>query len=309
MGFMDSPVGMNSGGQGWAREVMHSGINRRRRVARRDELREMRDEGTLAVKEGCFHKKTGIRAAAIRLRLPANIKRQGGAPRPKTRMSLRKCPYCEHPNSADAKFCVACGAIMHLAPCPHCGAVNDISSKQCYRCQGELPGAHVLDLPGETPPPVESVQPATAPDQPPSSRPSLMVVAVIALTFASAAYFAYRQKSVIVPPTATVPATEDASKAGKNTKAPESPPPAAPAAGAAPNSLAPPAAVPETAGVTPPAATAETARTPRERSSRARREAEAAAQAAAVPAGSSPAKRTPCTEAVAALGLCKPDAK
>ncbi len=235
---------------------------------------------------------------------------KAGATRPRTSMSLRKCPYCEHPNSADAKFCVACGAIMHLAPCPHCGAVNDLASKQCYRCHGELPGPDALEIPGESSPPAAPAPAPVTPAAPTSGRPSLIVVLVIALTFASAAFFATRQKSAIVaPPAATpAPAADEGARAGKITKAAET---AAPAA-AASNSTAP--ATSPVAEAASPAVAAEPAaqpvRPPRERSSRLRREAEAAAaQAAAAPASPNPATRTPCTEAVAALGLCKPDAK
>lgn len=225
-------------------------------------------------------------------------------------MSLRKCPYCEHPNSADAKFCVACGAIMHLAPCPHCGAVNDLSAKQCYRCHGELPGPDALEIPGESPPPVTSAPVSAPPAAPSSGRPSLIVVLVIALTFASAAFFAYRQKSAISTPTAATPApaADEGAKAGKITKAVETPAPTAAVINGATIATRP---APDAASPTVAAEPAtQPARQPRERGARARREAEAAAaQAAATPAPSNPATRTPCTEAVAALGLCKPDAK
>ncbi len=227
---------------------------------------------------------------------------------PGFRMSLRKCPYCEHPNSADAKFCVACGAIMHLAPCPHCGAVNDIGSPKCYRCHGDLPGEQALVIEGEAaaaaPAPAPNAAPAASTSEAPSGRPSLMVVSVIALTFASAAYFAYRQRSAIAPPVATpapaVEVREAPAAGGVITKA--APAPVSPAASSA-------APAPATAAAEPAPA--------RERGSRARRQSTeaapppvtATAPAGTPPASAPPANRGPCTEAVAALGLCKPETK
>lgn len=53
-------------------------------------------------------------------------------------MSLTRCPFCEHGNAANAKFCSECG--MHLKPCPRCGAVNRVTATVCHQCLGNLPG-------------------------------------------------------------------------------------------------------------------------------------------------------------------------
>ena len=50
------------------------------------------------------------------------------------------CPFCEHGNPEDARFCNACGGALHLAPCPRCGAVSDVAATTCYQCQSTLPG-------------------------------------------------------------------------------------------------------------------------------------------------------------------------
>jgi ribosomal protein L40E len=47
------------------------------------------------------------------------------------------CPFCEHQNPADAKFCNECGSPLHLTPCGGCGAVNSVGDTHCWRC-GEL---------------------------------------------------------------------------------------------------------------------------------------------------------------------------
>jgi hypothetical protein len=66
-------------------------------------------------------------------------------------MILGACPFCEHVNPADSKFCNACGGALHLAHCPRCGAVNDVTASACYQCHdpisGRRPGAPEPDQP------------------------------------------------------------------------------------------------------------------------------------------------------------------
>jgi ribosomal protein L40E len=51
-------------------------------------------------------------------------------------MPLTNCGYCEHGNPPDSKYCNACGATLTLAPCPRCGAVLEITATTCYQCHG-----------------------------------------------------------------------------------------------------------------------------------------------------------------------------
>lgn len=53
-------------------------------------------------------------------------------------MALIKCEYCEHGNPPDSKYCNACGATLTLAPCPHCGAVIEVTATTCYQCGGGM---------------------------------------------------------------------------------------------------------------------------------------------------------------------------
>ena len=66
-------------------------------------------------------------------------------------MSHNQCPFCEHINPVDAKFCNDCGAVLHLVPCPKCGAVNDVAATACYRChmllKAGVPGHAALPVP------------------------------------------------------------------------------------------------------------------------------------------------------------------
>lgn len=251
-------------------------------------------------------------------------------------MNKRECPYCDHLNLANAKFCTACGAAMHLAPCPHCGAVNDISATACYRCHGELTPLEVLpDTPAgeEGAPPSDLAAGDGSPaesatlTEPLSTRPSLLVIGIILLAFAAASYYAFRQRSTIDARAKAAPVAA----------------PVAPAVEAPPKPVPTPVAEPTVTAVTPPPLPAEPATAspvvkpaptaakpapaivkPASPPVKAPAAMTAAPPKAATPS-STPATPTPpaaptaapsaapppvCTEAVAALGLCKvPDAK
>ena len=112
--------------------------------------------------------------------------------------SMTLCQYCEHVNQADARFCVGCGAQMHLVPCPACGAVNDKTAKACYQCHGELRESTEILLQRVPLAAGEAVGDAASalpnPSPPSRQRQPLLVVIIIFAAFTSAAYFAYRQR-------------------------------------------------------------------------------------------------------------------
>jgi hypothetical protein len=142
-------------------------------------------------------------------------------------MDSKKCQFCEHGNSADAKYCSECGGCLYLLPCPHCGAVTDVTAATCYQCQGQMQGAKtdVLDtLPSATDvaksdaryfpsslggmtkfdalaaalPVAEAVRSRPQP----LSRVHPRVIASIALlaVITAVGYFAYRQRFVVTAP-------------------------------------------------------------------------------------------------------------
>jgi len=243
-------------------------------------------------------------------------------------MSQRLCPYCDHPNLADAKFCSACGAAMHLAPCPHCGAVNNISSAACYRCHGELPGIGTVEDAPATTAIVAAESPegiavtATPAAAVGNSRPSLAVVGIILIAFAAASYYAYRQRSEIGGRDPAVPAPAESQPVTGVISRPDAPLPAA-STTTAPVSAAPAATRPEAAPVRDapvtapvPAAAGEPVAEPRPR----RRGGVAVVTPAEPATAAAPADRRSiplppaapianCTEAIAALGLCKLEPK
>ncbi len=258
--------------------------------------------------------------------------------------SLTLCQYCEHANPADAKFCTGCGAPLHLIPCPQCGAVNQKTSKTCYQCHGELresteillasaPATASEEAAGNADSTAMLASPYASPPPTPQRQP-LFVVAIIFVAFAAAAYFAYQQRSPVDvqkttetatrpenPPTSsktTEPSATNASVGIINTAPPAMKPAAAPTP--VPEVLVEkPASLPS---VEPGEAGSQLQRqstgTPRNRTSRRNTPTETVISAESsatangartVPSAASgiekPSPRTgPCTEAIAALGLC-----
>lgn len=249
-------------------------------------------------------------------------------------MSKNQCPYCDHDNPAESKFCNACGAVLHLAPCPKCGAVNDKGAAQCYRCHHVLSfgGVAALSAPPAAPEPAQIVAPATvvvdaaaryakkdpkaaidvvATEPASSHRPPAIAIAIVLIAFAVASYYAWRQRATITKPEPVVATPADNAGGGAINKVPgavttAAPPrvqsaaersnPSAEKAAAAIESAR--AAVPPTAPAlaasttpTPPASAEDAPRLARRRPSPPVAEKQ-------VP---SPG---PCTEAIAALGLC-----
>jgi len=71
----------------------------------------------------------------------------------------RMCPFCDHRNPGDAKFCNACASPLHLKPCKQCDAVNDEAAKNCCKCGAACP---VLFRTPEATPPSSAVGSAPA---------------------------------------------------------------------------------------------------------------------------------------------------
>jgi ribosomal protein L40E len=50
-----------------------------------------------------------------------------------------RCPTCDAPNPADARYCDRCGAPLEDKACPRCGTRNGRDAKFCNQCGGQLP--------------------------------------------------------------------------------------------------------------------------------------------------------------------------
>src|SRR6188472_842000 len=51
----------------------------------------------------------------------------------------RMCPFCDHRNPANAKFCNECASPLHLKPCNQCNSVNEQAATRCYECGTAFP--------------------------------------------------------------------------------------------------------------------------------------------------------------------------
>jgi hypothetical protein len=193
---------------------------------------------------------------------------------------LDRCPFCEHDNPSDSKFCNACGAPVNLVPCPKCGAVNDVKASSCYECRSLMAGG-VAKAP-DTAPTI-----ASGAESLPRRNRRTAGVALVAMAVVLLGYLGYRQWSVVEPPPAVKSEPSGraaASRTGVITRD-ASPIVNTPAKVAEPPTPVPPTTVP---AETPPIDTAETTASRPRAGKSARQEP----------------RREACTEALAALGLC-----
>ena len=223
-------------------------------------------------------------------------------------MALNACPYCDHGNPAEAKFCNACGGALHLAPCPRCGAVSEITATTCYQCNAKLPGRKT-----DAPDAVPTAEAALGPLSRWRRRAIAGTTALAAI--AVLGYYGYHQRPLDEapqPPAASSQASDSGSSASAGVIRQESAPAdAAPIKAEEGDKPASPAATPPE----PPLAGAAPAATTPPRAGRdpvVSRDMKAAAASIARTKAINegrvsqrrPSRPQPCTEAVAALGLC-----
>lgn len=76
----------------------------------------------------------------------------------------RMCPFCDHRNPADAKFCNDCASPLHLKPCSQCSRVNDQAATNCYDCGAAFPVASRTSEAARVLPPADLVPARAASD-------------------------------------------------------------------------------------------------------------------------------------------------
>ena len=215
-------------------------------------------------------------------------------------MEFTKCKYCEHGNPPDSKYCNACGATLTLAPCPHCGAVNEVTATTCYQCRGSL-----LESSKDA---LVPALPAAAISQLSPRRASLAIAGtVVAAIVAFTGYYAYRHYSLVSPPPSPAANTEAKGHGGPVLPASTPGPAATPEVPA--TATPAPAVLPADAAPAPPISPTTRQITQRRTGRQLAEPAESAAVAAPVarPQTAEPPRLGPCTERVAALGLCTPN--
>lgn len=220
-------------------------------------------------------------------------------------MLLSLCPNCEHENAPGEQFCAKCGVPLNLKPCPHCGKVDQITATVCAGCGMSFPPLRPAPVPdtktAKTAPPARAVTPApVAGNPPPATNRALPLILValaaggLPLLWMNRAHMPLPKAWQIAGPNAAGSAVPVPPPAAIEVVAPtplaSSPPVTlpvapAPAADAAPTAARKLAAAPAvTRAVAPRPAPRRDAAKPTE--------------------GAAPGR--PCTEALAALGLCDP---
>lgn len=95
-----------------------------------------------------------------------------------------QCSFCQHENVPGARFCAECGSPLHLRVCPNpdCGKVSDVNATRCEYCGTVLPKIALAEpgTPGETMPPVEAPQDETLAKKPAIAAWPLIIVAIVA---------------------------------------------------------------------------------------------------------------------------------
>jgi len=118
------------------------------------------------------------------------------------------CPYCEHRNPADSKFCSACGGTLHLPPnvvsCLRCGVVSPVTANVCLWCRGPLPRRKDTDA--------SSSPPGGAASRLLLRRPLRVIIGTAVLAaVVLVGYDAYRQRPLVDAPRPPVASSETSS--------------------------------------------------------------------------------------------------
>ncbi len=221
-------------------------------------------------------------------------------------MLATKCSFCQHENLPGSRFCMKCGSPMHLKVCPNpqCGKVSDVTAEVCESCGQAFPKIALAPVRAEAP--ADGKQPATPPPvvAPPKSRMPAWPLVMMAIVAGGLPLLWANRAQLPTPKTWQV--DPDTPKTRTTT------PPAA-------SAQKPPAAAADVAPPAPPASggTAASSNADPGPTANAATAVDSGNQARQ-PATGKAAKKTskksrkkaepprPCTEAVAALGLCDP---
>ncbi|MBK7765972.1 MAG: zinc ribbon domain-containing protein [Sulfuritalea sp.] len=221
-------------------------------------------------------------------------------------MLATKCSFCQHENLPGSRFCMKCGSPMHLKVCPNpqCGKVSDVTAEVCESCGQAFPKIALAPVRAEAP--AESKQPATPPATAVAGKSRMPAWPLVMMAIVAGGLPLLWANRAQLPTPKTWQIEPDASKSRATT------PPAGPAQKppAAASNVAPPSAPTSVEAAAPsniePGQVANAGA------------AEDSRNQARQPAnGKAPKKTTkkprkkdepprPCTEAVAALGLCDP---
>lgn len=222
-------------------------------------------------------------------------------------MLATKCSFCQHENLPGSRFCMKCGSPMHLKVCPNpqCGKVSDVTAEVCESCGQAFPKIALAPVRAEAP--ADSKPPATPPPPAAAGKSRMPAWPLVMMAIVAGGLPLLWANRAQLPTPKTWQVDPDAPKTRV----------AVPPAGSAQK---PPAVAANVAPPSPPPASVETAAPSKTDPSPAANAATAGdtKSQAHQPANGKAAKKTtkksrkkaepprPCTEAVAALGLCDP---
>ena len=212
-------------------------------------------------------------------------------------MLATKCSFCQHENLPGSRFCMKCGSPMHLKVCPNpqCGKVSDVSAAVCESCGQEFP--KIALAPARAEAPAESKPQAAAPTTTGTGKSRMPAWPLVMMAIVAGGLPLLWANRAQLPTPKTWQVDPDASKTRAAT-------PPAPADVAPPS---PPASAETAAPSTPAPGPAANAETPGDSRSQARQAANGKATRKTSKKSRKKAEAPrPCTEAVAALGLCDP---
>lgn len=220
-----------------------------------------------------------------------------------------QCSFCQHENVPGARFCAECGSPLHLRVCPNsqCGKVSDVNARQCEHCGTFFPEIPLVD--GKAP--AKETPPATPPSVTEKKQGvSALPLIIVAIVAGGLPLLWFNRSHLPAPKNWQPDPVGSAAVPSQPAPFPVPPPAALP-----PLQVAPPAEPePEKAAADKTAAekaATEKAEKEAEAKARAEREKEAKARAARsakerkAREAAAEAQR-PCTEAIAAVGLCDP---
>lgn len=224
-----------------------------------------------------------------------------------------QCSFCQHENVPGARFCAECGSPLHLRVCPNskCGKVSDVNAKQCEHCGTFFPEIPLTDGSAPAKETIAAAKPPLTSDKKTGvSALPLIIVAIVA----GGLPLLWFNRSHLPAPKNWQPDPVGSAVAPVQPAPFPVPPPVSqptPAAALPPLQVAPPAepdqekAAADKAAAEKAAQEAEAkAKAEREKAARAKAAREAKARKAREAAAAE--AQQPCTEAIAAVGLCDP---
>ena len=221
-------------------------------------------------------------------------------------MLATKCSFCQHENLPGSRFCMKCGSPMHLKVCPNpqCGKVSDVTAEVCESCGQAFPKIALAPARAEAPTESKEQPKPPAATATGKSRIPAWPLVMMAIVAGGLPLLWANRAQLPTPKTWQVDSDPPKIRAATGPAIPAQKPPSAPPDAVPP---APPASVETAAPGVPAPGSASNAESPGNASSQVRQPTTGKSSKKTTKKSRKKAEAPrPCTEAVAALGLCDP---